>query len=262
MRSLRFTSLLFLSCAACSNASERTGPGDAGRDATKPIEAAAPDVSSQEASSESDSGGCTGPGLAKRWVSMDHAVITATSAANLDLDPDGGLTLEKAQAVLCEGTELASLADGGHVQAWGAESEVQLVFDPGTGDGEGLSLFEGYLGSFDFQSDPSAGPVHHYTLGIDQIEEDGAPVEIEWAVTPFTVGTDVFNALMYTYGTPLGVYSGPLTTSCQTVSVCPVNTSSGQAIWNIVPLGITFTFNSVDVQPAASTAMEIDLSVP
>jgi hypothetical protein len=260
MRPLRSLAIA-ASCLACGSANENTGALDGGKDRTEPRDVA-PDVAIEAANGDGGSGECTGPGLAKRWASMDKAVITATSAANLDLDQDGGLTLANAQAVLCQGTELASLPDGSHVQAWGASNEVELQFDPGSGDAEGLSLFQGYSGSFEFQSDPKAGPVHHYTLGIGQLEEDGAPIEIEWAANPFTVGTDVFNALMYTYGSPLGIYCGPLTTSCQKVSVCPVNTSSGDAIWDIVPLGITFTFGSVEEQPAASTAKEIDLSVP
>jgi hypothetical protein len=259
MRSLGLTSLLL--CVACSSASDGKGPVDGGKDATR-READAPDASPEAASTDSGSGDCTGPALAKTWVSMDHAVVTATSAANLDLMEDGGLTISEAQAILCEGNPLASLPDGSHVQAWGGSNEVELVFDPGSGDGETLSLFEGYLGAFAFQSDPSAGAVHHYTLGIGQIQRDGAPFEIEWSAPGFANGTDVFNALMYTYGRALGVYSGPLSMSCQSVSVCPVNTSDGEAVWEIVPLGITITFASVDVQPAASTAKEIDLTVP
>jgi hypothetical protein len=262
---MRVWSLAFVVLAASCGGAGSQSAIDGGRDANSPdaTEAASPDapVGLDSGGSDSSSNDCTGPGLAKVWEGMDHAGMTATSAANLNLAQGGGITLAEAQATLCPGTELSSLRDGFHVQAWGASNEVELVFDPTSGDGQELSLFPGYLGTLEFKSDPALGPQHSYTMGLGQATEDGTPLVFVWTVTPFTAGNEIFNALMYTYGSPMGLYSGPVT-SCTAINVCPYNTSGGQAQWNIVPLGITFTFNGVDTQPAASTVNEIDLPVP
>jgi hypothetical protein len=253
--------LVFFS-AACGTTSAHPAR-DAGHDGPSPHDGSV----SRDASPPGDAGGdtsskdCTGPGLAKVWENMDHAEVTATSAANLDLTLGGGITLAQAQAVLCAGSELAPLRDGFHVQAWGESNEVELVFDPTTGYGQELSLYQGYFGTLELKSDPASGPQHTFTIGLGQVKEDGAPLEMVWTETPFTAGNAIFNALMYTYGRSMGLYSGPIP-SCTAVSVCPYNTSTGKAEWNIVPLGMMFTFDSVASQPAASTVDEIDLTVP
>jgi hypothetical protein len=253
---------IVLACVSCGGGAAESLPHDAGQ---APLDASGAAEASEEASPDEvgapSGGNCSGSGIGKTWASMDHAPLTATSAANLDLAENGGITLAEAESVLCDGTELPALRDGDHVEAWGASNEVELVFDATTGDGETLSLFPGYLGAFAFKSDPSEGAQHSYSIGLGPVMKDGAPLSMVWTSTPFTAGNEVFNALMYTYGSALGVYDGPIP-SCTAVSVCPFNTSSGVAVWNIVPLGITFTFEGLSGEPAASTVKEIDWSVP
>jgi hypothetical protein len=219
-----------------------------------------------EASSPLDAGGdahCSGPSLAKTWTAMDNAPVSSTTAALLPVVTGMSvISLSKAQAILCSGIALAPMHDGSQVQAWGESNEVQLNFDTATGDGLMLSLFQGYYGLLEFKTDPALGPQHSFKMGISQIEEDGAPVEITWTGRPSSVADAIFNALMYTYGSPLGIYTGALSMSCQALSVCPVNTSRGYAVWEIVPLGLVFTFGGLATQPEASTVSEIDLSVP
>jgi hypothetical protein len=260
--------LLLPACESGVPGGAGAGPHDAGAAVSDAADEARPrvDAASDAMELDASSGGCSSSSLTETGTKMDVAPLTATSGADLDLGGAGGdgITLPEAQAVLCEGTDLGDVhKDGMHVQAWGSSNEVQLEYDVISGDGQALSLLPGYLGTFTFTSDPGYPPMHSFTVGLGPLEEDGAPIVLDWSGTDATTQNDLFNALMYTYGTPLGIYDGsPLPQSCELLSQCPVNKSGGLVQWDIVPLQITFTFGSISDQPAASTVSEIDLAVP
>jgi hypothetical protein len=187
---------------------------------------------------------------------MADSPMTATSAALLTTP---GLTLPHAQAVLCPGNDLGIQSDGMQLTGWGS-NEVQLVSDPITGYGGVLSVFQGYRGTMTLQSDPSLGPQHSYVIGLAQLRKDGAPFEVDWADPHLSSGTEIYNALMYTYGSAQGLYAGP-SMNCVAEGACTMERVGGQLIFGIRPLEIALTVASASVEPAASTVVEIDFTV-
>ena len=260
---------LLLSLAALSLACGSPGgvgppKTDAGHDATsRPKEDSAP-PDRDDGTTPETSTGCSSVGAV--WATMDHQPILLADPKNEEhrtvagVDIDGtsgtGITVPEVEAILCPGTLLGSGPDGTVLEAWGGSNEVVAAYDPTTTVVQVVSLFPGYLGSMTLPTDP-AGPDarHTFTVGLGQVQRDGAPFTIDWTDLKFTAGTQLFNALQYN----AAGYPGYDATSCLSVSACPVNTSSGKRQWQLVTINVTLTFGLGGTAAEQSTVVEIDL---
>jgi len=237
---------------------------DAGHDATpRPKkDSATPDL--DEGITAETSTGCSSVGGV--WATMDHQPILLADPKNKDhrtvagVDIDGtsgtGTTVPEVEAILCPGTPLGPGPSGTVLEAWGGSNEVVAAYDPTTTVVQDVSLFPGYVGTMTLPTDP-AGPDagHTFTVGVGQVQMDGAPFTIDWTDLKFTAGTQLFNALQYN----AAGYPGYDPTSCLSNSACPENTSSGKRQWQLVTINVTLTFGLGGTSADESTVVEIDL---
>lgn len=261
--------LLSLLCAGCggtvleSNGKGQTDAGtgrtdvaSAAMDAGAPRSESGPDVAADSGTPPPE-GGCTEAERTAIWAKMDvQPLLPTKAAALLALKPFPSRA--EAESVLCVGHDLGDvLGDGSRVEGWGSSNEVQLTYDPATGDGKVLSLYLGYTGSCDFTSEPAKGPVHAYHLVVgQQIQKDGLPFELNWSDPAFAAGNEVYSALLYTFGRP-SIYTGE-DMNCLP-AMCPLSPSTTPASFLVAPLSFEMWFADPSLQPAASTIVRVDL---
>jgi hypothetical protein len=252
--------------AACGSSSGTVPPkADAGHDATPPRKRDAGTPILDSGSTSNDAAGCSGAGAT--WAKMDHQPIVLADPKNKDhrtvagVDIDGasgmGTTLPEVEAILCPGTPAGHGPSGTRVEAWGVSNEVQAYYDPASLLVEEVNLYPGYYGTMTLPTDP-AGPDagHTFTVGLGQVQKDGAPFVIDWTDVMFTAGTELYNALQYN----AAGYTGYDPTSCRTTAACPDNSSSGQRQWQLVTINVTLVFGLGGTAANQSTVVEIDLA--
>ena len=185
------------------------------------------------------------------------------------------------------------LVDGGNCDvcghcyaaiAWGASHEVDFEYDTATEVVSVVLLNAGYTGAADFWSDPkskldppgtgggspSVGPgqtmpSNHYRVVIGQeIQKNGQPFELNWDDPKMSSHQMIYNAMMYFYGSPLGLYFGKDYQLCDYDGSClffPPDAASYNddlCIFGIRPLHFFLeTDCATDLQPEVSTVVQI-----
>jgi len=237
-----------------------------------------------------------------RWATMDQQPLGAWQAAGLNLGSmTTGITLTEAEAINCAGEPIPLVStpdsgtpDGGVCDpcghcyaeiAWGSSQEVDFEYDTMTGVVAQVVLNMGYTGAFDFWSDPKSeldppgsgggtpslppggtSPSNHYHMVIgEQIQRNGEPFELDWGDPTIRSFMQIYNAMMYYYGSPLGLYSGHDDAStCEADQSClfypPEDASSNDnlCIFGVRPLRVYLeTDCAVQLQPTVSTLAQV-----
>jgi hypothetical protein len=267
------------------------GDGNASPDSSQPA---------GDGNSENDAGGCaTVEGKVARWSVMDEAPFAPWNMAGLDLGSvDAGITLSEAESINCLGNPvaLASFPDAGTPDggvcdpcghcyaeiAWGSVQEVEFEYDMTTHVVAQVVLNMGYWGAADFWSDPdskldppgagasrpspTAPKANHYHMVIgEQIQKNGEPFELDWEDPTIASHMMIYNAMMYSYGSPRGLYSGhDDPESCESDQTCvfgpPKYAASfgGLCLFGIRPLHLYLeTVCATVLQPAVSTLAQV-----
>jgi hypothetical protein len=253
-----------------------------------------------DGSSESGAGGCsTLAGKLARWSVMDESPFAPWNLAGLNIGSmDAGITLSEAESINCLGTPVSLLSspdagapDGGVCDpcghcyaeiAWGTSQEVDFEYDTTTHVVAQVVLNLGYTGAADFWSDPqskldppdvaasrpspSAPKSNHYHMVIgQQIQRNGEPYELDWTDPNIASHMKIYNAMMYFYGAPTGIYvGGDNPVSCEDDQTClfypPADAPSndGLCIFGIRPLRLYLETDCMNqLQPGVSTLAQV-----
>jgi len=218
---------------------------------------------------------CDGPTLAKTWANMDTQPITPpVGAAGIDLaGPDctptgstcswNGLTIEQAEKILCQSTNLGDLfGDGELANAWGDSQEVLAHYLVTTHKIDFLDLEPGYLGAITAtgctgtQSDG-----HTYNIPVQvQIQKDNQNWEINWSDPkgPTDWRNEITSAILCTYAPTLAHDA-----DCNASGRC-IQGAIGDVAYLYIPLvGVGLWIPSQSApqpQPSIMAQVEMDLA--
>ncbi len=152
---------------------------------------------------------CTGPEKARRWSKMINEPLTPPRrVGGLDFagsDNWEGLTFEAAETTLCQGDSQGADGIDSFYASWGDAQEVTVGYSVTTHKINYVNVGQGYKGKLKFESRPgspfSADGIHHYEVGVgSQILKDGQKFQWDWAATRVKQATELYDALMYSYG--------------------------------------------------------------
>jgi hypothetical protein len=255
-----------------------------------------------EGGPEGGPSGCsTLAGKLARWSVMDESPFAPWNMAGLAIGSmEAGITLSEAESINCIGTPIPLLSspdagtpDGGVCDmcghcyaeiAWGTSQEVDFEYDTTTNVVAQVVLNMGYTGAADFWSDPNSKldppgtgggttsvgpgetkPSNHYHMAIgQQIQKNAQPFELNWDDPEIASHMMIYNAMMYFYGSPLGIYPGGDSIDCEDEQTClfypPEYASSDNnlCIFGIRPMRLYLeTDCGTELQPGVSTLAQV-----
>jgi hypothetical protein len=215
---------------------------------------------------------CDGPTLARTWAAMDQQpIVPPISGGGLDLAGAdcsingsscswNGLTIEQAEKVLCQSTNLGDLfGDGELANSWGDSTEVIAHYGINNHKIDFMLMLPGYLGTLNTQGcSGTASDGHQYTIPIGvQLQKDNQNWEIDWAAPkgPGDWRNEVTSAILCTYAPTLA--HDP---DCNASGRC-IQGSFGDVAYIFIPLvGIGLWIPSQSAaQPQPSILNRIDL---
>ena len=215
---------------------------------------------------------CNGPTLAKVWAAMDQQpIVPPIAGAGLDMaGPDcslgnpncswTGLTIEDAEQILCQATNIGDLFGNGELDdAWGDSEEVIAEYSVSTHIIDQLTITPGYLGTTaatGCAGTASAG--HTYTVPINtQLLKDGVPWEINWTDprSPTDWRNELTSAVLCTFAGPgIAAAAG----DCNSTGACIQGAFGDAGYIFIDAIGIGFINSStVAAQPIPSIFTEV-----
>ena len=218
---------------------------------------------------------CNGAQLATTWALMDkQPVLPPVAGAGLDLAGPGctptdpncswpGLTIEEAEQVLCQSSNLGDLfGDGELANSWGDSQEVIAHYLVTTHKIDYLYLGGGYLGTLTATGcagTASAG--HTYTIPIlTQIQRDNQPWEIDWAAPKNATDwrNELSSALLCTFAPTLATGQ-----DCTETGACVQGSFGDAAYFFQTTLGFAVEIASQSAPqptPSIMSVMEVNLA--
>ena len=206
---------------------------------------------------------CTVSAKRQRWATMlQQPIVLTNRAGGLDLRGTtcGGLTLAEAEAINCQSDDQGDLfGDGKRVATWGDNAELWLHYDPCSGAGTFLVVYQGYTGKLDFKSPDGTSS---YSISVlRQISKNGSGFALDtgWTGAPFEAEVDeLYRGIVATFAP--GIALDPAGTTCVSTKKCKVGTFGTVGYVFIPALGFAFWVNDVTAaQPTASIPMRLDV---
>ncbi|MGZ3421165.1 MAG: hypothetical protein ACXVEE_25040 [Polyangiales bacterium] len=209
-----------------------TADGGYSDDAGTSLDARYPGKSAQEI--------CSADELAARWAKMVNEPIKPPRVyAGIDMaktDLWEGITIEEAEHINCQSTNLGGNGDGTATSCWGDNCEVVFTYDTTTHIVVQMEMRLGYNGVVTAKSKDGA---HTYEIGVGKISKDGAQFLIHWKDDKQARKdiTELYNAAVATF-TPTVAQSADCTTDANCLYL--PDAGDGTGIFGLRPMSIYF----------------------
>ncbi len=207
---------------------------------------------------------CDAPTKAARWKKMvKEPIVPPTTGGGIDISGGAdwdGLTIEEAEKVLCQSTNLGDqFGNGSRVNAWGDNYELWMDYRVSTRKARWLNMWPGYIGTVDFESPDGA---HKYSIPVNsQLQKDGKPLTLDWVGAGgknfVPVADELYRGLMHQFAPAIPNAADGIT--CFDTGRCIKGSFGDVAYWYVPAIGFAiWVDNQNAAQPVPSIPTRFD----